>query len=99
MVYKLIFKKRFQNKLEKLLIYLEKNFGLPVAQKFAKRLQRKFDVIQQQPHIGLPSTSFKNVRSVLAGKQNRIYYRVEKKTIVVLNMYDTRMNPAKNRFK
>lgn len=42
MVYQIIFKKRFQNKLEKLLIYVESEFGLFVAQKFTKQLDKKF---------------------------------------------------------
>lgn len=99
MVYELVFKKRFQNKLEKLLVYLEKKYGLLLAQKFADRLQKKFVILQLNPYMGIQSVSVKNVRSTLAGKQNRIYYRVVKDKIIVLNMYDTRMNPAKNKLR
>jgi plasmid stabilization system protein ParE len=99
MVYQIIFKKRFQHKLEKLLIYLETEFGLLVAQRIAKQLDKKLHSLQQQPFIGTPSVNFSNVRSILAGKHKRIYYRVEGNKIVVLNMYDMRINPKKNRLK
>ena len=99
MVYQIIFKKRFKNKLEKLLIHLEGEFGILIAQRFAGQLNHKFLILQQQPSIGKQSISFSNIRSIKAGKHNRLYYRVEGSTIVVLNMYDTRINPAKNRMQ
>src|SRR4051812_46065624 len=99
MVYPIVFKKRFQNKLGKLLIYLEDEFGLLIAQQFAKQLDKKFQSLQSQPFAGTPSVNFTNVRSILAGKHNRIYYKIEDNKIIVLNLYDTRINPKKNKLK
>jgi plasmid stabilization system protein ParE len=99
MVYKIIFKKRFHNKLQKLLVYIENEFGLLVAQRFAKQLDKKFITLQQQPFIGQPSLYLPPIRSIHAGKHNRLYYKVEGNKIIVINMYDTRMNPKKNRLK
>ena len=99
MVYQIIFKKRFQNKLEKLLRYFENEFGLLVAQRFAKQLDKKFMTLQQQPSIGKPSVSIRNVRSIHAGKHNRLYYRIDGSRIIVLNMYDMRIHPQKNKLK
>lgn len=99
MVWEIIFKKRFRNKLEKLLIYLENDFCYLIAQRFARQLDKKFTVLQQQPLIGRRSVSFKEIRSIPAGKHNRIYYRIENNKIIVLNLYDTRIKPNKNRLK
>ena len=52
MVYKVIFKKRCRNKLEKLLIYIENELGLLVAQKFAVQFQKKINMLQQHPFVG-----------------------------------------------
>lgn len=52
MVYKIIFKKRFQNKLEKLFRYIENEFGLLVAHKFADELEGKLKFLRHQPFIG-----------------------------------------------
>ncbi len=65
MVYQLIFKKRFNNKLEKLLTYLEDEFGLLIAQQFARRLDRKLITLQQQPFIGKQSATFINIRAFM----------------------------------
>ena len=99
MVYEIVFKKRFQNKLEQVFIYIETEFGLDVSQKFASRLDKKFKLLQQQPFIGRRSISFNNIRSISAGKQNRIYYKIEANKVVVLNMFDTRINPSKNKYQ
>lgn len=99
MVYKIIFKKHFCNKLQNLLGYIENEFGLLVAQRFAKQLDKKFMILQQQPFIGQPSVCIQNIRSIHAGKHNRLYYRIEGNKIIIINMYDTRINPKKNRLK
>jgi len=99
MVHQIIFKKRFQNKLEKLLVYIEQKFGLLVAKKFADVLDNKLTTLQRYPFIGQQSTSHKNVRSIIVGNHNRLYYRIVNDKLIVLNMYDTRINPIKNRLK
>ena len=99
MVYHLIFKKRFRNKLEKLLTYLEGEFGLLITQKFARKLDKQFRLLQKQPFIGSQSPTIPNIRSIPAGRYNRIYYRIEKDIIIIVNMYDTRINPKRNRLK
>ena len=94
MVYKIIFNKRFRNKLQNLLGYIENEFGLLVAQRFAKQLDKKFMTLQQQPSVYI-----QNIRSIHTGKHNRLYYRIEGNKIIIINMYDTRINPKKNRLK
>ena len=59
MVYKIIFKQRFRSKLQKLLEYIENEFGLLVAQRFAKQIDKKFMTLQQQLFIGQPRSIFK----------------------------------------
>ena len=99
MVYQIVFKKRFQNKLEKLLVYIEQEFGLLVAKKFAYELDNKLTTLQRHPFIGQQSTYHRNVRSILFGNHNRLYYRIEKDKLIILNIYDTRINPIKNKLK
>ena len=99
MVYKIIIKKRFGNKLEHVLKYIEDEFGLLIAQKFADQLQQKFHTLQHQPFIGRQSPTFSQIRSIPLEKQNRIYYRIQKDKIIIINMYDTRINPKRNKLE
>ncbi len=98
MAYQLIQKKRFKNKLVKLLDYLETEWGFKVAKSFLEKMDNHLELISQQPFIG-ELGGHKNVRSILITKHNRVYYTVEGNTIKILNMYDTRMNPKKNRYR
>ena len=82
MVYQVIFKKRFRNKLESLLTYIENEFGLLVAQRFAKQLDIKFTTLQREPFIGKPSVYIDNIRSIHLGKHNRLYYKVDGDKII-----------------
>ncbi|MBV9960911.1 MAG: type II toxin-antitoxin system RelE/ParE family toxin [Parafilimonas sp.] len=99
MAYKIIYKKRFQTKLFKLLDYLKTVWGDNVADNFVNRLQGRLRTLSKQPYIGASSTVIKSVRSILITKHNRLYYRIKDDTIEVLNMYDTRSNPKKNPYK
>ncbi|MGN6616950.1 MAG: type II toxin-antitoxin system RelE/ParE family toxin [Ilyomonas sp.] len=95
MVYEIIFKKRFINKLNKLCIYLDFEWGNLVTQKFINKLNKRLETLSHQPYIGSTSEVIKNVRGILITKHNKVFYRIWNDKIIILNMYDTRMNPKK----
>jgi len=97
MAYKAIYKKRFINKLNKLLDYLHKEWQIEVASDFIEKLKNRIESIKLNPNIGSQS-GLKNIRSILITKHNRLYYRIEKDKIVIINLIDTRRNPKNNPF-
>jgi len=99
MAYKIIVKKKFTAKLIKLLFYLEAEWGKTVANRFENKVEKRLDNLSKHPFTGAESAYFKNVRSILITKHNRLYYRIRETTIEVINMYDTRMNLKKNPYK
>lgn len=99
MAHKIIYKKRFLNKLLKLLDYLKKEWGENVSHNFIIKLQKRLHTLSGQPYIGVPSSVIKPVRSILITRHNRLFYRIKDDTIEVINMYDTRSNPKKNPLK
>ena len=99
MAYKIIYKKRFVQKLFNLLDYLKNEWSQTTAEKFLTMLQKRLGTLSQQPFIGTPSTVVKEVRSILITKHNRIYYRVKEEVIEIINMYDNRINPKKNPYR
>lgn len=96
MAYKVIYKKRFNNKLIKLLEYLDKKWNCKVAEDFLKTLDKRIDTLKKQPLVGKPSIKKPDIRAILITKHNRLYYKFNGDAIVVLNMYDTKSNPKKN---
>lgn len=98
MAYEIIYKKRFSQKLFKLLEYLKSEWNQRVANQFIDKLQERLKTLSIQPYIGAPSLKVKSVRSILITKHNRIYYRIKGNQIEVINMYDTRSNPKRNKY-
>lgn len=98
MAYQVIYKKRFLNKLDKLLDYLQKEWTESIAFAFLETLLQQLESVSQYPGIG-KTTAYENVRTIRITKHNRIYYRIEKNKIVILNMIDPRKDPRKNPFK
>ncbi len=98
MAYQIIYKKRFSQKLFKLLDYLKEEWSESVADKFINELQQRLYTLSNQPNIGVPSITVKSVRSILITKHNRIFYRIKVNQIEVINMYDTRSNPERNKY-
>ena len=96
MAYQIIVKKRFINKVQKVLTYLEKEWSHKVACEFLEKIDRRIDLLTKQPYVGAPSNKIKDVRGVLVSRHNRLYYKIKNNTVTILNIYDTRLNPKKN---
>ena len=96
--YKVVYKKRFQQKFLGLLNYLNTEWGLKVSDDFIATFQERITTLISNPNIGKQSTVLE-VRSILITKHNRLYYRVRNGTIEVVNFYDTRINPKNNPYK
>ena len=95
MAYEIVVNKRFTNRLINVLKYLETEWGPGIADEFLKTVYSRISSLQSFPFIG-SLTSISNVRSVIVTKHNRMYYRIEGRKIVILNMYDTRRKPKTN---
>ncbi len=75
---------------------MEAEWGKPVANRFQNKLESRLDNLSEHPFTGAESEYFKNLRSILITKHNRLYYRINDKNIEVINMYDTRRKPKEN---
>lgn len=98
MAYEIILKKRFTNKLIKVLTYLEKEWSQKVAMSFLKKVDHRIKQLSLQPFAGAVSQLAKDVRGILITKHNRLYYKVKGNKVIVLNMYDTRINPKRQKY-
>jgi plasmid stabilization system protein ParE len=96
MAYEVIVKKRFTNKVQKTLIYLEKEWSNKTAANFLLKPDRKIQLLSEYPFIGVPSSKIKSVGCILITRHNRMYYMIKGDKIIILNIYDTRIKPAKN---
>ena len=98
MALKIITKKRYQNNLKKVISYLITNWNKEVAENFLRLLFEKYELLSTMPNIGVPVVSKKKIRSILITKHNKVYYRVERGHLIIINIIDTRRNPKTNPF-
>lgn len=96
MAYQIIVKKRFTKRVQKVLDYLEKEWSHKVAAEFLLKIDRRIDLLTKQPKVGVLSAKVKDIRGLLITRHNRLYYKIKGNKVIILNMYDTRINPKKN---
>ena len=65
MAQQIIYKKRFSNKLIKLLQYLEVGWGQKTATEFLSKLDTRIHTLKEQPFIGKPSAKKPEIRTIL----------------------------------
>jgi plasmid stabilization system protein ParE len=95
--YKIIFKKRFTNNLLNVLAYLEKEWGIKVADEFLDKINSALILLKSHPYTGAPSTRV-NVRGLLITKHNRLFYRVQNNTIVIISLLTHGEKITRNEF-
>jgi plasmid stabilization system protein ParE len=78
--------------------YLLKEWSVDIAAKFVDIVEKRLDTLSAFPLIGIKSEKEDTVRSVVITKHNKLYYQVSDKSIVILNIFDTRQHPQKNKY-
>ena len=96
MAYQIIPKKLFTKKVSKVLQYLEREWSHEIAQEFLRKIDKKFDILSKQPMVGRKSKKYKNVHGIIITPHNKMYYRIQDNKVIIINLFDTRADPAKN---
>lgn len=78
--------------------YLLKNWSYPVSKKFIQIVQKRVTILSGSPTIGVAFRKFSDVRSIVLTRHNKLYYSYDEETLTVLNIFDSRQDPSKNKF-
>ena len=90
--------KRADKKLEKIVDYLQEEWNDNVARAFVKRVYDFVDILIKFPEIGKIEHEERKIRGFVLVKQVTLFYKVTKDGIVILNLFDTRLKPSKKRY-
>ena len=93
MALKIEFSKRANSKLDRILNFLHTEWSQKVASEFLETLYITIDNIAVFPEIGLLLNEEKGIRGFLVTKHTRLYYRIQKDKLILLNFIDTRQRP------
>jgi plasmid stabilization system protein ParE len=78
--------------------YLLVEWSEDIALRFMELLEHKIQAIAKQPYIGICSYDHPDIRSVSITKHNRLYYKISKDWLEIVNIFDTRQHPNKNTY-
>ncbi len=97
MAKKIVWTKRANNKFDKIIEYLEREWGPNVTKNFVAKTYDIIELISDQSDLGTLENSEKKIRGFLLTKHNRLFYRVTNEEIILLNFFDTRSDPKRKR--
>jgi plasmid stabilization system protein ParE len=97
MVREIAWTKRANYKFNKIIEYLESEWGENVTLNFVRRTYDIISLIADNPEIGTIENKEKRIRGFLLTKHNRLFYRITEREIVLLNFFDTRSGPKRKK--
>ena len=95
MALKIRWYKKAEAKFDKIVEYLEVEWGEKSAEDLVQKVNRVLNLIKVYPELGTMEVPHWNIRGVLIVKQLRIFYVVDKKEIKIIQVFDTRKSPRR----
>jgi len=99
MAYRLKINKRFVADTRNVYRYLAEEWSFTIADQFVEQIYESVHKLAEIPFAGSPTLRNKNVRSISVTRHNKIYYRIKGKTITILTLFQSKMDPAKNKYE
>ena len=94
----ILWSKKIEQKFEKLIEYLEDEWGTASVRIFVKKVFDFIDVLQEFPTIGTIENSELNIRGFVIMEQITLFYQIRDEKIILLNFYDNRQNPGRRKY-
>ncbi len=94
MALKILWTKRADQKFDKIITFLLKEWGEQATKDFVGKVHDFFQILQEYPGIGTVENSEKGIRGFTIVKQVNVFYKIDEDSIIVLNFFDNRQNPS-----
>ena len=93
--YKLFWSDRALGDLRNIIDYLTENWTQKEIKTFAKKLDKRLEIITINPRLFPQTKKRKNVRRSVLTRQTVIYYETSENIVTVIALFDPRQNPLK----
>ncbi len=90
---KVILSKRASHKLDVLFNYLQSNWSQNVKTSFIEKLDKKLEMIKENPEIFPKSNIIKGLHKCVITKQTTLYYLFDDFTISIVTIFFNKQNP------
>lgn len=82
---------------DRILIYLEKEWGENVTRAFVRRTYEFLDLLAEFPELGSLENQERQIRGFVLIKQVTVFYIQKENSIVLLNFYNNRQSPLEKK--
>lgn len=93
--YKLLWSNKALDDLQNIINYLIANWTQKEVQNFARRLDKRLNLIVLNPRLFPKTTKRREVRKSVLTKHAVIYYETKGNVISIVTLFDPRQNPKK----
>ncbi len=90
--------KRADIKFDKIIRFLNEEWGEKATKKFVQKVYDFLEILQEYPEIGTIENKESNIRGFVIVKQLTLFYKINQNKIILLNFFDNCMNPKKNKY-
>ncbi len=90
--------KRADKKFDKIIGYLDEEWGEAVTKAFVKKVYDFIDILIEFPEIGSIEHAERNIRGFVIVKQLTLFYKIQDDKIILLNFFDNRQNPKRKKY-
>jgi plasmid stabilization system protein ParE len=94
----IVWTKRANQSLNRIIAYLEKEWGHKVTSAFVQQTHGIIELLAQRPELGTLEVADLGIRGFPITKHNRLFFRYTENELVLLNFYDTRSGRTRKRF-
>ncbi|MCF8278045.1 MAG: type II toxin-antitoxin system RelE/ParE family toxin [Flavobacteriales bacterium] len=98
MAKEIVWTKRASAKFDAIIDYLETDWNEKVVRAFVQKTEAILQLLARTPELGTLEHPENGIRGFKLTKHNRLFYRVEKNRLVVLNLFDNRQHTKKKRY-
>ena len=98
MALRIFWSKRADKKFDKILDYLNAEWGEKVTSAFVKKVYDFLDILIEFPEIGSVENVERGIRGFVIVKQITIFYKVSGNKIILLNFFDNRQGSKKKKY-
>jgi len=97
-VREIVWTKRASNSFDHIIDYLEIDFGSSVTKLFVQKTYHHVNLLSKYSKMGSIEDENRGIRGFVLSKHITLFYRTNKHQIIILNMFNNKMNPKRKKF-
>ena len=90
--------KRADKSFDRIIDFLQAEWGDQVVKAFVKKTYDFLEILAEFPEIGSIQFQERGIRGFTLIKQVIVFYKIQGKSIILIDFFDTRQNPKKKKY-